>query len=115
HRLFLDGQRGERGILQLAEAPFVWVGNEVKRPGSDDLPAASWLGKREIGFLVRNQQSGVDRLAAQSGLDELLVVFPVALVDLTEQYSVASKDKSARITIRCADAIRRRHGRAPLS
>jgi len=100
--LFLDFKRRQRRILQLAETPFVGIGDEGDALRLDDfidiLPATrKMFDCPGINFRVGNQQLVFNQFVVQPRFDQMIIVLPIAAADGSEERAVLGKEKAARI------------------
>lgn len=107
--LFLDFKRRQRRIFQLAQAPFVRIGDEGYALRLDDfidvLPASrKMFDCPGINFHVGNQQFVFNQFVIQPRLDEMIVVLLIAAADGSEERAVHGKEKAARIAERTGEA-----------
>ena len=101
-RLLLDSYQRQRRILQLAEAPFVGIGDEGDKFGLNDFVGGSL--SRGLNFPVRNQQMIFNQFVVQTRLDQMIVVLLIETANGSEESAVLGKEKTARISERAGEA-----------
>lgn len=99
-------QRGESGVFQLSEAPLVRKGDERHWLRRQNPCRARLRGKREVGFLVTDEQARLDEVLIQPRVDEGLIVRAIRLVDLAQDTALQLVDEAARIPERRPGALR---------
>jgi hypothetical protein len=94
----LNSQRSQGRGFELTEAPFVWIGDIFQQFRLDDRQC---LGRHRpcwIGFGMRYEEFVVDQALIKTGANQLRIIIPVGLVDLSIQVSLISEEEAAGIS-----------------
>ena len=96
-RLFLYSKCEERCLFQLAEAPFIGVGNEGNIFRLDNFVYGVRQGMLSSRFLMGYQPPGFAKSTVKAGTYQALVVVLITNVDLAVYRAVMRKNESAWI------------------
>ncbi len=102
-RALLCVERQQRGILQLAEAPLVRVGDEGHSPRPQHGERVRRGGEAWIGGLVGNEQPVARELVVEARGEEGLEFLAETVVDLAIERAFARVDEAARVAERAVD------------
>jgi len=93
----LDRQRGQGGVPELAEAPLEGIGDEGKRFRPENPVTSRRLRPRRADLPMSDQKSRIDQAGVEAGIHEVVIVFPVAEIDLSVKHTPVEKQKSAGV------------------
>ncbi len=96
-RALLDGQRRQRGRLQLPERPFIRIRNERHALRLDDFKSRFALRGNLIRFDMRNQKPSLHQPLVQPRLDQTRIIALVSAINLSVQDSASRKQKPAGV------------------
>ena len=92
-------------ILQLAEAPFIGIGDEGDNFRLNDFVRIVCCFSRALNFPVRNQQIIGNQFVVQTRLDQMIVVLLIETANGSEERAVLGKEKAAGVSERTCEAV----------
>ena len=101
----LDPQGCLRGILQLAEAPLVWIRDVIERIGADHSIGQVRPRRSLVNFLVRDEQLTPHQCLIETRAHQAIIMILVVPVDLAVKFPLLSKEKTARVAKRACDDL----------
>lgn len=108
-RFALNAQRGQRGILELTEAPLEGMGNKLKLGRSDDLVGFRRERQSHVEFFVRKQPLAANQFVVQPARNQPIIMRCVRPGDLPMDHALPRKDEPAGIAKRTRHPCRRGH------
>ena len=90
-RHFLDFKGGEGSVFELAEAPFVRVGDEFDGFRLDDFIAGGRIQRLDLYFLVGDEHSRAHQRLVQTRIDQPIIILLVDLVYLAIEHARGGK------------------------
>ena len=99
-RAALHFQRGERGVLKLAEAPFAGVGDKRDPLGPDHLVGELRLEGFFLNLLMLDEQPRFHQLVVEPACEQPVVMLTVDQVHLPPQVILLAVHESGRVTKR---------------
>ncbi len=97
-RLPLDGQRSQRSVLELTEAPLVGVGNEGDQLRTDDLVHRLGTRNPRIDLFMGHKMAGSAQLLIQARIHQPVIVFRVDRIDLPVYRPLLNEEEAAGVT-----------------
>jgi hypothetical protein len=84
---FLDLERDQGRLFELAETPFIRIGNERDEPGLYDLIGRLRVGRRDVDFVMADKKSLFRQRSVQPAGKKLVIMVFIDTVDLPVEYA----------------------------